>query len=76
MAQEIREAPPRGSLEFVESSVLSLTIPQDTEVNIEEALSTSNARLDTQNGSPLSSIEQRQFLLFGKHISLGSNFGF
>lgn len=60
------EAPPRGSLEFVESSVLDTVIPLATELNIEEALSGSVERLDI-GSSPLSGIPQRDFLFFGKH---------
>lgn len=63
------EAPPRGSLEFVESSVLDTFIPLATDLNIEEALSGSVQRLDIAS-SPLSDIPQRDFLFFGKHLNL------
>lgn len=56
---------PRGSLEFVETSILETLIPLDSEVNIEEALSGSAERLDQGNDSPLAAIPQRQALYFG-----------
>ena len=43
---EIEDAPPRGSLEFVESSILGTIIPLASDLNIEEALSGSVERLD------------------------------
>jgi hypothetical protein len=57
---------PRGSVEFVESSILDTIIPSSTGVNIEEALSGTVERFDVGSGSPLSAIAQRQILFFGK----------
>jgi hypothetical protein len=62
---EIEDAPPRGSLEFVESSILGTIIPLASDLNIEEALSGSVERLD-EGDSPLAAIPQRQALFFGK----------
>lgn len=62
---EVEEARPRGSLEFVESSVLGTVIPSTSGFNIEEALSGSVERLDEGNDSPLAAIPQRQALFFG-----------
>lgn len=63
---ETDEARPRGSLEFVESSILDTIVPAASELNIEEALSGSVERLDEGNDSPLASIPQRQSLFFGQ----------
>ncbi len=59
------EVQPRGSLEFVESSILDTIIPAASNLNIEEALSGSVERLDNGNESPLAAIPQRQALFFG-----------
>ncbi len=63
---EVEEARPRGSLEFVESSVLGTVIPSTSELDIEEALSGSVERLDEGNDSPLATIPRRQALFFGQ----------
>ncbi len=62
---EVEDPRPRGSLEFVESSVLDTIIPLASPLNIEQALSGSVERLDEGYASPLSSIPQRQALFFG-----------
>jgi hypothetical protein len=67
---EIEDAPPRGSLEFVESSILGTIIPLASDLNIEEALSGSVERLDETDDSPLAAIPQRQALFFGKVLRL------
>lgn len=56
---------PRGSMDFVESSVLDTIIPAASNLNIEEALAGSVERLDEGNESPLASIPQRHALYFG-----------
>lgn len=66
MSDDGQQYQPRGSLEFVESSILDTVIPASTSVNIEQSLSGSVEKLDEQNASPLSSIAQRQTLFFGK----------
>jgi hypothetical protein len=63
---DVDEALPRGSLEFVESSVLDTIVPLASHLNIEEALVGSVERLDEGNDSPLASIPQRHALYFGK----------
>jgi hypothetical protein len=63
---DVEEARPRGSLEFVESSVLDTIVPLASHLNIEEALGGSVERLDEGNDSPLASIPQRHALYFGK----------
>lgn len=61
---EVEEARPRGSLEFVESSVLGTVIPSASDLDIEEALGSSVERLDDGSDSPLAAIPQRQELFF------------
>jgi hypothetical protein len=63
---EEEEARPRGSLEFVESSILDAIVPLSSNLNIEEALKGSVERLDEGNDSPLAAIPQRNALFFGK----------
>lgn len=65
MAEEAQD-PPRGSIEFVESSILDTIVPHATDFDIEESLKGSVERLDDATGSPLSSIAQRNFLFFGE----------
>jgi hypothetical protein len=62
---EAEEPRPRGSLEFVETSLLDTIIPLADPLNIEETLNASIERLDDGNVSPLASIPQRQALFFG-----------
>ena len=68
MSNDGQQTQPRGSLEFVESSVLDTLIPLSTNLNIEAALRGSVHRLDVATGSPLSAIAQRQSLFFGESI--------
>jgi len=68
MSEDGRFSQPRGSLDFIESSILDTLIPSSTNVNIKEALSSSVERLDVGTSSPLSAIDQRQTLFFGKFI--------
>jgi len=60
----------RGSIEFVESSILDTIIPLASDLDIEEALSGSVERLDEGNDSPLAAIPQRHALFFGKLSNL------
>lgn len=62
---ENEEARPRGSLDFVDSSLLGTLIPAASNFDIEEALRNSVERLDDGNDSPLAVIPQRQALFFG-----------
>lgn len=57
---------PRGSMEFVETSILETIIPLASDLNIEEALGGSLERLDEGNDSPLASIPQRHALFCGQ----------
>ncbi|KAF8867114.1 hypothetical protein BDZ45DRAFT_3908 [Acephala macrosclerotiorum] len=67
---EVEEARPRGSLEFVESSVLGTVIPSASDLDIEEALGSSVERLDDGSDSPLAAIPQRQELFFDETVNV------
>lgn len=60
------EAPPRGSLEFLDSAVLDTIIPFATELDIEDALKGSVERIDGGKTSPLAAIPQRHAVYLGK----------
>ncbi|KAF2263972.1 hypothetical protein CC78DRAFT_495885 [Lojkania enalia] len=68
MASDEEEAQPRGSVEFVESSVLEAIVPSDTDTNIEEELTSWDGSPEENNGSILSSISPRQVLLFDELV--------
>lgn len=63
---EVEDARPRGSLDFVETSVLDTIVPLANPLNIEEALSGSVERLDHSHSSPLAFVPQRHALFFGE----------
>lgn len=69
VGSETGDERPRGSLEFVETSILDTIIPLASDFNIEEALAGSVERLDVGNHSPLASIPQRHALFFGKSLT-------
>lgn len=71
---EEEEARPRGSLEFVETSILDTVVPLANNLNIEEALKSSVERLDEGNDSPLAAIPQRNALFFGECSKSESRF--
>ncbi|KAF2735208.1 hypothetical protein EJ04DRAFT_534376 [Polyplosphaeria fusca] len=64
MASEVIEAPPRGSAEFVEGSVLEAVVPSDSFLNVEHGLKAWDGRVEDENSSILPSIAPRQLLLF------------
>jgi hypothetical protein len=66
MSGDGQESQPRGSMDFVETSILDTIIPSSPTMNIKEALRGSVERLDEGIASPLASIAQRQILFFGK----------
>jgi hypothetical protein len=63
---EHEEVQPRGSIDFVETSILDTVVPLASNLNIEEALKGSVERLDEGNHSPLAAIPQRNALFFGQ----------
>lgn len=66
------EGPPRGSAEFVESSVLEAIVPAASSIGIEDLLQSWDGSMDDENASILPFISQRQFLLFGKQLHSSS----
>lgn len=78
----LAEAQPRGSAEFVESSILEAVIPSDSQFDIEAEISSWDGSNAEESGSVLPFLAQRQVLLFGKsalhyshaysYLSLGS----
>ncbi len=68
MSDNGQEGISRGSLEFVETSILGTLIPASTSFNVEEALNGSIERLDDSNASPLAAIGQRQSVFFGTFL--------
>ena len=59
---------PRGSAEFVESSVLEAIVPAASSISIEDLLQSWDGSMDDENASILPFISQRQFLLFGEQL--------
>ena len=66
MATGSREAVPRRSAEFVESSVLEALVPSDSGIDVEEELGAWDGSVKDEGGFILPFITQRQVLLFGK----------
>jgi hypothetical protein len=67
MAASLAEAQPRGSLDFVESSVLEAVVPAESVVDIREELGSWDGAAN-EGGSILPFIKQRHVLLFGAYI--------
>ena len=65
LSDDFEEPRSRGSLEFVESSVLSTVVPNAGDIDITKALQTALENFDQTESSPLSSIAQRSLLFFG-----------
>jgi hypothetical protein len=66
MASSQVEPQPRGSGEFVESSVLEAVVPNDSEIDIKDELESWDGSIEDESSSVLPFISQRQVLLFGK----------
>lgn len=56
-----------SSAEFAENSVLDFLIPHTSEVDIEEALGSSETAQDADDSALITSIPQRNLLFFGMH---------
>ena len=59
------EVQPRGSAEFVESSVLEAVVPSDSEFDVADEISSWDGTTEKDNTSVLPFLSQRQVLLFG-----------
>lgn len=66
MASSQIESQPRGSAEFVESSVLEAVIPNHSEIDIKDELESWDGSIEDESSSVLPFVSQRQVLLFGK----------
>ena len=64
MTTEVAEALPRGSSEFVESSVLEAVVPASSEVDIKNDIESWAGATD-ESGSILPFLSQRTVLLLG-----------
>ncbi|KAK7186535.1 hypothetical protein DPSP01_002035 [Paraphaeosphaeria sporulosa] len=64
----LAEAQPRGSAEFVESSILEAVVPSDSEFDAEEELTSWDGTNDEEKGSVLPFLSQRQVLLFDELV--------
>jgi hypothetical protein len=60
---ELAEARPRGSLEFVEASILDILVPAFTDFDIQEAVRAATGQPNDE--AYFSHIAQRQALFFG-----------
>jgi hypothetical protein len=65
MLADGQEISSRGSLDFVESSILSTIVPQASKIDIEGALRKCLDTSDAKDTTLLSGIAQRPFLFFG-----------
>ncbi|KAF1972883.1 hypothetical protein BU23DRAFT_641908 [Bimuria novae-zelandiae CBS 107.79] len=62
------DAQPRGSAEFVESSILETVVPSDSEVDIEDEIVSWDGTNEEENASVLPFLSQRQVLLFDELV--------
>ena len=63
------EARPRGSLEFVNTSILNIVVPMASDLDIGHAIHGSIECLDEGKDSLLVAIPQRTALFFGEYPS-------
>lgn len=66
MAAIASESLSRGSVDFVESSVLEAIVPTDLDIDIERELNAWTGKAAEDSGSILPFITQRQVLLLGQ----------
>ncbi|KAF2199922.1 hypothetical protein GQ43DRAFT_375095 [Delitschia confertaspora ATCC 74209] len=64
MALDDTEVLPRGSAEFVESSVLEAIIPSHSSINLKDEIASWDGGAEEDNNSVLPFVSQRNFLLF------------
>ncbi|KAH7397065.1 TRAPP trafficking subunit Trs65-domain-containing protein [Pyrenochaeta sp. MPI-SDFR-AT-0127] len=70
MAASFIEAQPRGSAEFVESSVLEAVVPSSSKIDLENELSSWDGVLKDESGSILPFLLQRHVLLLDELLSV------
>lgn len=66
MAASVIDAQPRGSTEFVESSVLEAIVPASSDIDISHELSSWKGTVEHEGGSILPFLSQRRVLLLGR----------
>lgn len=66
MASTHEESWPRGSAEFIESSVLEVVVPNDSDVDFDDELTSWDGTIEDESGSILPFLSQRNLLLLGK----------
>lgn len=67
MAASPAEMLPRGSAEFVESSVLEAVVPASSEIDLEDELNSWEGVVEDESGSILPFVSQRHVLLLGMY---------
>lgn len=67
MAASPAEVLPRGSAEFVESSVLEAVVPASSEIDLEDELNSWQGVVEDESGSIFPFLSQRQVLLLGMY---------
>lgn len=70
MAAGATEAQPRGSAEFVQSSVLEAVVPSDSSFDIEDEISSWDGTIEDESSSILPFISQRRALLFDERVAV------
>ncbi|KAF2866716.1 TRAPP trafficking subunit Trs65-domain-containing protein [Massariosphaeria phaeospora] len=70
MATSSTEGQPRGSVDFVESSVLEAVVPSASDFDIEDELASWDGSIDDENSSVLPFIPQRQMLIFDELVDV------
>ncbi|KAL1599482.1 hypothetical protein SLS60_007285 [Paraconiothyrium brasiliense] len=64
----LTEAQPRGSAEFVESSILEAVIPSDSDFDVEDEITSWDGSNEEESGSVLPFLSQRQVILFDELV--------
>jgi hypothetical protein len=68
MATSVEESQPRGSAEFVEDSVLEVVVPNNSDIDFEDELTSWDGAIGDESGSILPFLSQRNLLLLGMSI--------
>jgi hypothetical protein len=65
-ASALGEAQPRGSAEFIESSILEAVVPSNSGFDAEDEIASWDGSTEEESSSVLPFLSQRQVLLFGQ----------
>jgi hypothetical protein len=66
MMAALGEAQPRGSAEFIESSILEAVVPSNSGFDAEDEIASWDGSTEEESSSVLPFLSQRQVLLFGQ----------